>query len=107
MAEEAEPAGPAKGEVTIVARDEGVLVFGERADVDRYIAGLRSRGAREVDRLMDAGLLESELRSGRRTVWAATDSAIFDELRSILLKTIGPEAVLEKRFTGLARVDRA
>lgn len=63
--------------------------------------------AREVERLTDAGLLESALRSGRRTVWAASSSPIFDELRSILLKTIGPKAVLEERFAGLGGVDRA
>ncbi|MGI8870363.1 MAG: nucleotidyltransferase domain-containing protein [Mycobacteriales bacterium] len=63
--------------------------------------------AREVDRLTEAGLLESELRSGRRSVWAATTSPIFDELHSILLKTIGPKAVLEERLRGLRGVDRA
>lgn len=63
--------------------------------------------AREVDRLVEAGLLETELRSGRRTVWAATESPIFDELRSILLKTIGPKAVIEKQLIGLAGIERA
>jgi len=63
--------------------------------------------AREVERLTEAGLIESELRSGRRTVWAASSSPIFDELRSILLKTIGPKAVLEERYAGLRGVDRA
>jgi predicted nucleotidyltransferase len=63
--------------------------------------------AREVDRLTEAGLLETELRSGRRTVWAASTSPIYDELRSILLKTIGPKAVLEKQLAGLPGIDRA
>jgi len=63
--------------------------------------------AREVERLTEAGLIESELRSGRRTVWAASSSPIFDELRSILLKTIGPKAVLEQQLRGLHGVDRA
>lgn len=63
--------------------------------------------AREVERLTEAGLLESELRNGRRTVWAASGSPIFDELRSMLLKTIGPKAVLEERFAGLDGVERA
>jgi predicted nucleotidyltransferase len=63
--------------------------------------------ALEVDRLVDAGLLETELRSGRRSVWAATDSAIYEELRSILLKTIGPKAVIEKQLAGLAGIERA
>ena len=63
--------------------------------------------AREVDRLVEAGLLETELRSGRRTVWVATESPIFEELRSILLKTIGPKAVIEKQLIGLAGIERA
>lgn len=63
--------------------------------------------AREVDRLVDAGLLDTELRSGRRSVWANTSSPIFDELRSILLKTIGPKAVLEERLRGLHGINRA
>ena len=63
--------------------------------------------AREVERLVEAGLLETELRSGRRSVWAATTSPIFDELHSILLKTIGPKAVLETQLRGLPGVDRA
>lgn len=63
--------------------------------------------AREVERLTEAGLLESELRGGRRAVWAASASPIFDELRALLLKTIGPKAVLEDRFTGLPGIERA
>lgn len=63
--------------------------------------------AREVERLTEAGLLESELRSGRRTVWAAATSPIFDELRSLLIKTVGPKAVLEDRFRGMRGVERA
>lgn len=63
--------------------------------------------AREVDRLVETGLLDTELRSGRRTVWANTTSPIFDELHSILLKTIGPKAVLEQQLRGLRGVERA
>lgn len=63
--------------------------------------------AREVDRLVEAGLLATELRSGRRSVWANTTSPIFDELHSILLKTIGPKAVLETKLRGLPGIDRA
>jgi hypothetical protein len=63
--------------------------------------------AREVDRLTEAGLLQSELRSGRRSEWADTTSPIFDELRSILLKTIGPKAVIEEQLRGLESIDQA
>jgi predicted nucleotidyltransferase len=63
--------------------------------------------AREIERLVEAGLLETELRSGRRSVWAATTSPIFDELHSILLKTIGPKAVLEDVLRGVDGVHQA
>lgn len=63
--------------------------------------------AREVERLIEAGLLESEVRSGRRTVWASTGSAIFAELRSILLKTIGPKPVIENHLARLQHIERA
>jgi predicted nucleotidyltransferase len=63
--------------------------------------------AREVERITEAGLLESELRSGRRTVWAAATSPIFNELQSLLIKTVGPRAVLEDRFRGVRGVERA
>ena len=63
--------------------------------------------AREVERLTEAGLVESELRSGRRTVWAATTSPIFEELKSLLNKTIGPKTVIEDQLSGLRGLDRA
>lgn len=57
--------------------------------------------AREIDRLVAAGLLETELIRGRRTVWAASGSPIFGELQSLLLKTAGPKRVLEEELAGL------
>lgn len=67
----------------------------------------QSTVARETERLIEAGLIESELRSGRRTAWAATTSPIFEELRSLLTKTIGPKAVIEERLAGIPGVERA
>jgi len=63
--------------------------------------------AREVERLLEAGLVESELRNGRRTVWAATTSPIFEDLRSLLTKTIGPKAVIEDHLAGIPGIGRA
>jgi predicted nucleotidyltransferase len=63
--------------------------------------------AREVDRLADAGLVESELRSGRRSVWAATTSPIFEDLKALLTKTIGPKAVIEENLAGIKGIERA
>jgi hypothetical protein len=67
MVEEAEPAGPAKGQITVVARDEGVLVLGARAEVDQYIASLRSRGASKLD---DLGLATESLADATAAVSA-------------------------------------
>lgn len=63
--------------------------------------------AREVDRLVEAGLLDTDLRQGRRSVWANTTCPIFDDLRSLLLKTIGPKAVIEEQLRRIRGVDRA
>lgn len=63
--------------------------------------------AREVERLADEGLLESALTQARRTVRAAGSSPIFDELRSILIKTVGPKSVLERRLSGFADIHHA
>ncbi|MCL2804081.1 MAG: MarR family transcriptional regulator [Micrococcales bacterium] len=63
--------------------------------------------AREVERLTEAGLIESELKSGRRSVWAVTTSPIFTDLRSLLAKTIGPKAKIEDQLVGIKGIDYA
>lgn len=63
--------------------------------------------AREVERLTEAGLVESELHSGRRSVWAATTSPIFEDLKALLTKTIGPKAVIEENLAGIKGIERA
>ena len=57
--------------------------------------------AREVDRLAAAGLIETELHSGRRSVWAATTSPVFTDLESLLTKIIGPKAIIEGQLVGV------
>jgi DNA-binding transcriptional ArsR family regulator len=63
--------------------------------------------AREVERLADAGLVDSELHAGRRAVRAATTSPIFEDLKSLLTKTIGPKAVIEEQLSGIKGVEHA
>jgi hypothetical protein len=63
--------------------------------------------AREIDRLVAAGLLETELVRGRRSVWASADSPLFPELHSLLLKTVGPKPVIESELMGLEGTWRA
>lgn len=63
--------------------------------------------AREVERLTEAGLVESELRAGRRAVWAPTTSPIFAELRALLSKTVGAKAIIEDQLAGTPNIERA
>ncbi len=77
------------------------------ADVVARLSRPQPTVAREVARLVEAGLLESELVRGRRSVWAATESPIFAELESLLLKTVGPKPIIEGELAGLAGSWRA
>lgn len=63
--------------------------------------------SREVAHLLDAGILQATEERGRRVVSANTESPIFPELASLLLKTAGPKAVLERCLAGTAEIDRA
>lgn len=57
--------------------------------------------SREVARLLGAGVLLLSDERGRRVVQANTDSPIFPELASLMLKTSGPKAVLERALADL------
>jgi DNA-binding transcriptional ArsR family regulator len=63
--------------------------------------------SREIARLAEAGLVVAQEKSGRREVRANVDSVIYPELRSMLLKTVGPKPVLEDALSGLAGVQAA
>ena len=63
--------------------------------------------SREVAQLTTTSVLRSETVRGRREIRANTDSPIFPELASMLLKTLGPKAVLERLLAGLPGVEQA
>ncbi|KYH45315.1 winged helix-turn-helix domain-containing protein [Branchiibius sp. NY16-3462-2] len=63
--------------------------------------------AREVERLAEAGLVISDLRHGRRYVSANVQSPIFAELRALLVKTVGPKAVIEEELGTVSGIERA
>lgn len=63
--------------------------------------------AREVDRLEKAGIVRSWRRGRLRLVQANDDQPWFKELQALLLKTIGPHAVLREALAGVAGVERA
>lgn len=63
--------------------------------------------SREIRNLLEVGILTATQERGRRVVSANTESAIFPELASLMLKTTGPKAVLEHRLSGLPGIERA
>ncbi len=63
--------------------------------------------SREVARLRDAGILRVGGSRNNRQVSADVDSAIFPELQSLLLKTVGPKPVLETLLSGLRGIESA
>ena len=67
----------------------------------------QSTVSRVVADLLRAGVLVEEFVHGRRLVRADTASVVYPELASLLLKTAGPKAVLERLLGSVRRVERA
>jgi len=63
--------------------------------------------SREVARLGEAGVLRVRGSRNNRQVSADVDSAIFTELQSLMLKTMGPKPVLEARLSEVGGIESA
>jgi DNA-binding transcriptional ArsR family regulator len=63
--------------------------------------------SREVARLEEAGLVRSARRGRLRLVEANDRLPYYHELRSLLLKTVGPAAVLTHELVGVAGIEQA
>ena len=63
--------------------------------------------SREVARLGDAGVLRVRGSRNNRQVSADVDSAIFTELQSLMLKTVGPKPVLEVCLSEVGGIESA
>jgi DNA-binding transcriptional ArsR family regulator len=63
--------------------------------------------SREIAHLLGAGILSATKERGRRVVSANTESPIFPELASLVLKTAGPKTVLERGLAGVGGIARA
>lgn len=63
--------------------------------------------SREVANLVTTSVLTAGTDRHRKVVHANTDSAIFPELASLLLKTVGPQVVLEEALEGARDIDEA
>jgi DNA-binding transcriptional ArsR family regulator len=85
-----------------------------RADEPKSIAELsqatgipQATVSREVARLEEAGVLHTTTRGRLRLVEANDRLPYYSELRSLLLKTIGPAAVLRDRLGAVAGIEEA
>lgn len=63
--------------------------------------------SREVANLLSTSVLMASTDRRRKVVQANTGSAIYPELASLLLKTVGPKVVLETALEGVRDVDEA
>ena len=62
---------------------------------------------REIDRLEKAGILRSQRFAQARVVHADERHPLYSELRALLLKTYGPEAVLAQLLEGVPGIEEA
>jgi DNA-binding transcriptional ArsR family regulator len=63
--------------------------------------------SREVANLASTSVLRVQEIRGRKEVQADTDSVIFPELASLMLKTVGPKTVLERLLADVGGIDAA
>jgi hypothetical protein len=63
--------------------------------------------SREVANLTATSVLRVQQLRGRKEISADTDSPIFPELASLMLKTVGPKSVLERLLSDVAGIDGA
>lgn len=67
----------------------------------------KSRVSDELNRLEQAGIVESERVGNTRVVRPNADSPYYPELRSLILKAFGPVSVLTRRMREVADIDDA
>ncbi len=77
------------------------------ADLQRRIGIPQQTLSREVERLTRAGLVSSRTMGRMKLVEANAGSPYFPELRSLLLKAIGPATVLAERLAKVSGIEEA
>lgn len=75
--------------------------------IARALGASAGTTARELGRLVDAGLLTRSTEGGQVYFQAAADSPLFDAVQTIVRRTVGAPDVLRRHLTGVRGVDRA
>ena len=75
--------------------------------IARAVGGSAGTTARELDRLLEAGLV-GRTTEGRQVYFQAnTGSPVFDAVQTIVRRTLGAPDVLHRHLAGLPNIDRA
>jgi predicted nucleotidyltransferase len=77
------------------------------ADLARVTGSLAGSVHREVERLEAAGLVRSERIGRTRLIQPDMDAPVYDDLRGLITKTLGPAAVLARALAGISGIDAA
>jgi len=75
--------------------------------ISRAVGTSAGTTARELERLVDAGLVTRSTEGRHVYFHAAADSPLFDAVRTIVRRTVGAPDVLRRHLAGLRGVDRA
>jgi predicted nucleotidyltransferase len=77
------------------------------SDLAKAVGTSLPTAVREVDRMVDAGLLSEERIGRARRVWPNMGSPLFGPLADLIALTYGPKPVLEAALAGLDGIERA
>lgn len=75
--------------------------------ISRAVGASAGTTARELERLVDAGLVTRSTEGRQVYFQAAADSPLFDAVRTIVRRTVGAPDVLRRHLAGLRDIERA
>lgn len=75
--------------------------------IARSVGASAGTTARELDRLVDAGLVERSAEGRQVYFHADQQSPLFDSVQTIIRRTVGAPDVIRRHLEGLPKIDRA
>jgi predicted nucleotidyltransferase len=76
-------------------------------ELQRRLGAIQQTTYNELRRLVDAGLLTAESVGRTKLYRAATESPLYEPLRDLVARTVGPEVMLRERLADVAGVEVA